>query len=49
MCMAVYVSNGKFFESGKIRMKCVKKYDASTEGASRKFLDTQPLMKLKFS
>ena len=26
-------------ENGKVRMKCVEKYDASAEGATRKFLD----------
>ena len=39
MCMPVYVSNSKFCENGKFRMKCVEKYDATAKGASRKFLD----------
>ena len=26
-----------FCENGKFRMKCVEKYDASAEGASKKF------------
>ena len=28
-----------FVKNDKFRMKCVKKYNASTEGTSRKFLD----------
>ena len=29
----------KFCENSKFRMKCVEKYDARAEGASRTFLD----------
>ena len=39
MCMPVMFQTANCGENGKIRMKCVEKFDARAEDASSNFLD----------